>query len=128
MLLNVHNRHYWAQTKQDAWIRSFANVGSQNHHNKYCTKDVSFTCASCSSIFVAFLSFFFNFLLLCGVINRIYEHVNSMGTFLYKIDLNRLTIKRITLIYQMDFISISIKTLKYLNEKSNVFMPSFHIS
>ena len=70
MLLNEHDRHYWANStkpSKEAWIRSFANVfGSHNHHNKYSTKDVSFTCASCSSYFCCVSFFFLRFLMFCA--------------------------------------------------------------
>ena len=39
--------------------------GSHNHHNKYSTKDVSFTCASCSFYFCCVSFFFLHFLKFC---------------------------------------------------------------
>ena len=64
-----------SQAKKHEYDLSPTFFGSHNHHNKYSTKDVSFTCASCSSYFCCVSYFFPSFFkVLCGWFCKILSH------------------------------------------------------
>ena len=80
--------------------------GSHNHHNKYSTKDVSFTCASCSLYFCCVSFFFLRFLMFCAAYVMKFQNTCTTSKRLVSILVSNLIIfeyRKISLIIRKVF-------------------------